>query len=148
MEHCFSARKPTPTQFTEQSSSEHAVLSWQNKRKRFWQLMVSEREFAAPRNRVSTWLYTALKCWPKWTAEISYSNPKTRQQSQIQKPLKHFTSFLDVSLPAHGAEVAQPGRALGWRPSRRRFKPCPRHHIIVWKTYVFALFSLLDAMPV
>jgi hypothetical protein len=31
---------------------------------------------------------------------------KTRQQSQIQKPLKHFTSFLDVSLPAHGAEVA------------------------------------------
>ncbi len=37
---------------------------------------------------------------------------KTRQQSQIQKPLKHFTSFLDVSLPAHGAEVAQPGRAL------------------------------------
>ena len=49
----------------------------------------------------------------KWTAEIGFSNPKTRQQSQIQKPLKHFTSFLDVSLPAHGAEVAQPGRALG-----------------------------------
>jgi len=31
---------------------------------------------------------------------------KIRQQSQIQKPLKHFTSFLDAPLPAHGAEVA------------------------------------------
>ena len=41
------------------------------------------------------------------------------------------------------AEVAQPGRAPGWRPGCRRFKPCPRHHNghFVWALDTFTSVS-------
>ena len=53
-----------------------------------------------------------------------------------------FASSLGVSVRA---EVAQPGRALdslpilqwgrSWRPSCRRFKPCPRHHNFILRQF-------------
>jgi len=40
-------------------------------------------------------------------AEMAFSFNQ-RDAYSIQKALKHFTSFLDVSLPAHSAKVAHP----------------------------------------